>query len=256
MEDLSRLPPPRVPRTMASGARQPDRLRAIGGAQQIRLLYCRTCKARFRAQGHPAVPLRIAAEQAAAGPGRSGSPTCNGVRAICAGWSAHRDTVVRYSRPWARACPATSTTSSWLFPRPSTRSSSMRSGPTSTRSSALRLGLTRLMISIGRLRDHVAYDPEHKPVLGVLSWARPRRPRRWSPTSTVARRSCSDHQRYLPGQRGVDPARRWRGGDDDASGSPRAADDPRAGAAAGADLRAFAREEATSGPGGGDPGPS
>ena len=159
-----------------------------GKTKQHRLLYCRTCKARFsERKGTPlfgaCLPEAKALELIEHLADR------NGVRATARLTGVNRNTVVRYSRSWA-ITPGDSTTSSWLFPPRTERCSSMRNGRTSTRSRSTATPTDPADDNRGDWWDHTAYDPEHRLVLCVVPGARaPRRRRPWSPTSRSGRRA-------------------------------------------------------------------
>ena len=87
----------RIAPTTASGDRQSDRLRPLRQDPHIRLLYCRTCKARFsERKGTPLFRSCLPEDKAIDLIGHLADR--NGVRATARLVGVHRDTVVRYSR--------------------------------------------------------------------------------------------------------------------------------------------------------------
>ena len=155
--------------TTASGGRQPDGLRPLRQDQQHRLLYCRTCKARFsERKGTPLFGSQLTEDKAVELRAPRRAQRRAGHRAVD---RVNRNTVVRYSRLRATT-PGNSTTSSWLFP-PQTREVQFdekwsyvfkkqeHCDPDDPADEHR-----------GDWWDHVAYDPEHRLVLGVVPGAR------------------------------------------------------------------------------------
>ena len=162
-----------------------------GKAQQHRLLYCRTCKARFsERKGTPLFRSGLAAGEgprtwSSTSPTATGSGPPRGWSACTATrWSATADCLGEHAQQLHDELVAFSPSDSR---GPARREVVLRL----QEAGALRPRPTRPMTSTGDWWDHVAYDPEHKLVLCVVPGARaPRRPRPWSPTSTVGRRAA------------------------------------------------------------------
>ena len=256
MEDLpASAARSRLPRPRQAGAGNLTVCGRYGKDKQHRLLYCRTCKARFsERKGTPLFGSQLPAEKALALRAPRRAQRRPGHRPAGRREPQHRGPL----QPAAgRARPASSTTSSWLFP-PRTRE----------------VQFDEKWSFVFKKQEHCDPDrPGRRPARGLLGprGLRPRAPagprRRARGTRRRGRRGGG--RRGPPADRG--PSMRLMTSDDypayeaailhaygeavedDADGPARPADGPGEGAAAGADLR-HGREAAGEGPGGGDPG--
>src|SRR5262249_55444521 len=184
------LPAPRLPRLWQAGAGQLDCLRPLrrGPAVPAALLP-HLQGPLLRAQGHPAVPLRVAAGEGA-GPSRAPRRPQRGPSHLAAGRRAprHRGPL----RPaLGRARPAVARRAGGPFPPGRAGSSAMRSGPSSpgSRGIANRPSRPTTIAATGgtsapTTRRATWSSAEH-PGRGALS-----RPRRWWPTSAAGRRAA------------------------------------------------------------------
>ena len=122
------LPEPKLLRSRPARHRQLDRLRPLGQGQDARMLYCRSCKARFfEPKGTPLFRSQLTEEKALSGLEHLADR--NGVRATARLVKVNRDTVLRLGRiAGGHARPPTPRRTRGVFPPRPVRSSSTRSG--------------------------------------------------------------------------------------------------------------------------------
>ena len=207
------LPEPRVPAPRPTRRRQPLGLRSLRqGQQQIRLLHCRACKARFsERKGTPLFHSQLARREGRLGPRASGrgqrGPSDRAARRRP---PRHRHAAGPQGRGARQGRPRRTR---GLFPPRPARSSSMRSGRSSPRSRRTATPTTRPTTTRGT-------GGTPSPMTPRTGWSWPSSPgpldrerrgdRPRGPRPHRRARGCPAHQRRAAGLRDGDRSRLWR----------------------------------------------